>query len=105
MRMAEAREYFETVEEITLGYTDAQGIETLRQVGKSVLEKRGNWALVLFDTQWRHKDGSYRPKLALHRYRKSGGGWRRHSSVTLTPAQMLRASDYVRNAYTGTSVP
>lgn len=99
--MAEPREYFETIDEISVDYMDDFGHMATRQTDKIVLGQHGSWALVMFVAQVRGKAGSYKPRIMFHRYRKIGGGWRKSTSVNMDPGHLTRAALFMSRAKTG----
>ncbi len=67
---------------------EADGDEVRRTVARRAWERRG-WATVVALYEERGRDGSWRAKLAVLRFRRSGEAWKKHAQVTL-PADQAR---------------
>lgn len=68
---------------------DQDGDQVRRTRLTRVWEGRG-WGTVMIVFEERGTDGAWRaPRLALIRFRRAGGGWKKHAQVTL-PADQAR---------------
>lgn len=82
--MAEAREIYDNLEEITLGYLDMlRGRATIVEMDKRIIKCERSWAIIAFYTI-REERGKNNPKVSLRRYRKIGGGWRLHTEINMS---------------------
>jgi hypothetical protein len=74
----------ETVEELTISYTD-NGVETVKELDKKILSK-GAWATVIFKYQdWNNAKGEYGPdKYSIRRYKKQNGEYRQQSKFNIS---------------------
>lgn len=77
----------ETIEELTFDYED-EGQLVRKQINKAVLSK-GAWATVMFQFQeLDKKTGEYRePKVAIVRFKKANGVYRKQSSFNVSSAK------------------
>ncbi len=81
----------ETIEDLTITYTEEDGTITVRELSKEVLTK-GAWATVMF----LHEDldrasGEYgEPKVTIKRFRKTGGVYRSQSKFTISSAKQAK---------------
>jgi hypothetical protein len=74
----------ETVEELTISYTD-NGVETVKELDKKILSK-GAWATVIFKYQdWNNAKAEYGPdKYSIRRYKKMNGEYRQQSKFNIS---------------------
>ncbi len=81
----------ETVEELTINYTDDNGKELVKELDKAVLSK-GAWATVLYQYQeWdRRKEEWSAPKARIERYQKRNGMYRSQSRFKISSAKQAR---------------
>jgi hypothetical protein len=81
----------QTVEELSFNYEDDQGQLVRKQVDKRVLSK-GAWATVMFKYQeLDRQSGDYRaPKIAIVRFKKSNGVYRKQSSFNISSERQAR---------------
>ena len=82
----------QTVEELSFNYEDDQGQLVRKQVDKRVLSK-GAWATVMFKYQeLDRQSGDYRaPKIAIVRYKKWNGVYRKQSGFNISSEKQARA--------------
>ena len=80
----------ETLEELTYDYED-NGVLVRKQIEKVVLTK-GSWATVMFLYQELDKaNGGFRaPKIAIVRFKKSNGVYRKQSSFNVSNEKQAR---------------
>jgi hypothetical protein len=80
----------ETLEELTYDYED-EGTLVRRQIDKTVLSK-GSWATVMFLFQELDRaKGKFRsPKMAIVRFKKSKGSYRKQSSFNISNEKQAR---------------
>jgi hypothetical protein len=80
----------ETLEELTYDYED-QGVLVRKQLDKQVLTK-GTWATVMFLYQELDKaKGTFRaPKIAIVRFKKFKGSYRKQSSFNVSSEKQAR---------------
>ena len=80
----------ETLEELTYDYED-QGVLVRKQLEKQVLTK-GTWATVMFLYQELDKaKGTFRaPKIAIVRFKKFKGSYRKQSSFNVSSEKQAR---------------
>lgn len=80
----------ETLEELTYDYED-QGVLVRKQLEKAVLTK-GTWATVMFLYQELDKtSGKFRaPKIAIVRFKKWKGSYRKQSSFNVSSEKQAR---------------
>ena len=81
----------ETIEDISYNYED-EGRLVRKELDKSVLTK-GAWATIMFLYQDldRQADAWRAPKVAIVRYKKSGGGYRKQSSFNISNEKQARS--------------
>lgn len=81
----------ETVDEITISWTDDDGVETLKELDKVVLTK-GAWATLVFKYQDLNRStGEYGPvKFRIGRYQKRNGGYYPHSKFNISSQDQAR---------------
>lgn len=81
----------ETVEELTISYTD-NGVETVKELDKKILSK-GAWATVIFRYQdWNGTKGEYGPdKYSIRRYKKMNGEYRQQSKFNISSADQAKS--------------
>ncbi len=93
--MGEGREAFDSLAAITVDFIDAKGHQVRRQIDTAVLERSDSWALLyfLFEERKGKADAiKWIRRVALHKYRLYGGGWRKHSAINLTPLSLAGAA-------------
>jgi hypothetical protein len=80
----------ETLDELSYNYED-EGKLVRKEVNRSVLSK-GAWATVMFLYQEldRQKDVWRDPKIAIVRFKKSGGQYRKQSSFNISSERQAR---------------
>jgi len=80
----------ETVEELTVSYTDA-GIETVKELDKVVLTK-GAWATVIYKHQdWNRTKEEYgADKYTIRRYQKRNGEYQQKSKFNISSAAQAK---------------
>src|SRR3954453_14974614 len=80
----------ETLDELTYDYED-EGVLVRKQLAQTVLTK-GGWATVMFLFQELDRaKGKFRPpKMAIVRFKKSKGSYRKHSSFNISNEQQAR---------------
>ncbi len=80
-----------TIEELTFDYRNEDGVLVRREVDRAVLSK-GAWATIMFLYQDLDKAaGRYRaPKVAIVRYRKTNGVYRKQSSFNISSERQGR---------------
>lgn len=69
------------LDEVTFD-AEADGEEVRRTLARRAWE-RGGWATVAAAYEERARDGSWRSKLTILRFRRHGEGWKKHAQVTL----------------------
>ncbi len=80
-----------TVDDLTIAYTDDEGVQTIKELEKHVLTK-GAWATLMF----KHADlnrttGEYgEPKVTIKRYQKRQGVYQSRSKFTISSAKQAR---------------
>ena len=81
----------ETVEEITISWTDDDGTVTLKELDKVVLTK-GAWATLVFKYQdYNRTSGEYGPvKFRIGRYQKRNGVYYAHSKFNISSEEQAR---------------
>jgi len=81
----------QTVEELTFNYQDENGELVRKEVKKAILSK-GAWATVMFMYQeLDRKSGEYRdPKVAIVRFKKANGAFRKQSSFNISNEKQAR---------------
>jgi hypothetical protein len=81
----------ETIEDLTISYTEEDGTMTVKELSKEVLTK-GAWATVMFKHQdLERASGEYgEPKVTIKRFRKTGGVYRAQSKFTISSAKQAR---------------
>jgi len=77
----------ETVDEITIAWTDDDGRETTKELDKKILTK-GAWATLVFKYQELNRTtGEYGPvKYRIGRYQKRNGVYYSHSKFNISSA-------------------
>jgi hypothetical protein len=80
----------ETLEELTYDYED-EGTLVRKEIGRAVLTK-GSWATVMFLFQELDRaKGKFRaPKMAIVRFKKSKGSYRKQSSFNISNEKQAR---------------
>jgi len=80
----------ETLEELTYDYED-EGVLVRKQIDRAVLTK-GSWATVMFLFQELDRaKGTFRPpKMAIVRFKKSKGSYRKQSSFNISNEKQAR---------------
>jgi len=80
----------ETLEELSYNYED-EGKLVRKEVNRAVLSK-GAWATVMFLYQEldRQKEAWRDPKIAIVRFKKSGGQYRKQSSFNISSERQAR---------------
>ena len=80
----------ETLEELTYDYED-EGVLVRKQIDRAVLTK-GSWATVMFLFQELDRTkGKFRPpKMAIVRFKKSKGSYRKQSSFNISNEKQAR---------------
>src|SRR5262245_19727321 len=80
----------ETLEELTYDYED-EGVLVRKQIDRAILTK-GGWATVMFLFQEldRAKDKFRPPKMAIVRFKKSKGSYRKQSSFNISSEKQAR---------------
>jgi hypothetical protein len=72
---------------------EVDGDEVRRTLHRRVWERRG-WATVAIVFEEQAQGGIWKaPKLALIRFQRSQGGWRRHATITLTGTDAAALAD------------
>ncbi len=81
----------ETVEEITISWTDDAGVETVKELDKVVLTK-GAWATLVFKYQDLNRStGEFGPvKFRIGRYQKRNGNYYPHSKFNISSADQAK---------------
>jgi len=81
----------ETIDELSYDYED-EGRLVRKEVDRAVLSK-GAWSTIMFKFQEldRQKDEWRAPKVAIVRYKKSGGVYRKQSSFNISSEKQARA--------------
>ena len=81
----------ETIEELTYNYED-EGKLVRREVDREVLSK-GAWSTIMFKfEELDRKTDEWKPaKIAIVRYKKSGGVYRKQSSFNISSEKQARA--------------
>lgn len=81
----------ETVDEITIAWTDDDGTETLKELDKVVLTK-GAWSTLVFKYQDLNRStGEYGPvKFRIGRYQKRNGSYYPHSKFNISSETQAR---------------
>jgi len=81
----------ETVDEITISWTDDDGNETTKELDKKVLTK-GAWATLVFKYQELNRGTSeYGPvKFRIGRYQKRSGSYFPHSKFNISSAEQAK---------------
>lgn len=82
----------ETIEELTVDYTDPDGQQLVKQLDKQILSK-GSWTTIIYLYQeWdRRKESWSAPKARLERYQKRKGVIRSQSRFKISSAKQGRA--------------
>lgn len=80
----------ETLEELSYNYED-EGKLVRKEVGRAVLSK-GAWATLMFLYQEldRQSESWRPPKIAIVRFKKSGGAYRKQSSFNISSEKQAR---------------
>lgn len=75
----------ETIEDLTINYTDDSGKQIVKELDKKVLTK-GAWSTIMYKYQdWnRRKDDWSKVKVRLERYRKRGGRYSSQSRFNIS---------------------
>ncbi len=78
----------ETVDELTINFTDPEGKLLVKELEKHVLT-RGSWATLLFRYQELDKatETYGEPKASIRRYQKRDGEYRRQSHFNISSAK------------------
>ena len=81
----------ETIEELTVNWTNDDGILTTKELDKHVLTK-GAWTTIIFRyCDMDRKTGDYGPpKAVIRRYQKRGGIYRMQSKFVFSSANQAR---------------
>ena len=81
----------EKIEDLTFDYTNEDGVLVRREVDRAVLSK-GAWATIMYLYQDLDRSaGRYRaPKVAIVRYRKTNGVYRKQSSFNISSERQGR---------------
>ena len=81
----------ETVEEITISWTDDTGVETVKELDKVVLTK-GAWATLVFKYQdLNRSSGEFGPvKFRIGRYQKRNGSYYPHSKFNISSVDQAK---------------
>lgn len=81
----------ETVEEITIEWTDDDGQKTVKELDKEILTK-GAWSTVMFKYQdLNKKSGEYGPvKFRIGRYQKRNGVYYPHSKFNISSEEQAQ---------------
>ena len=81
----------ETIDELSYDYED-EGRLVRKEIDRAVLSK-GAWSTIMFKFQEldRQKDEWRAPKVAIVRYKKSGGVYRKQSSFNISSEKQARA--------------
>lgn len=95
--MGEPRFAWDSLDEISVDFEDHSGHPVCRQLGRVVLERAPSYALVMFLFEKRRGQEWVR-RVALHRYRKLGGGWRKHSAVAMAPGSVELAAAFLHKS-------
>ena len=93
--MAEPPYAWDSLDQITVDFFDpkAPHRQLCRQLSRTVVERGNAWAVLLFVFERVQGQGQkWRRRVALHRYRRIGGGWRRHSAITMAPETLKLAA-------------
>jgi len=76
-----------TVEEITVNFTDENGVEKVRELTSMVVGKNGAWATVIHKFVKVKDDGELsEPVVSLRRYQKRDGEFHKKSSFNINSA-------------------
>jgi len=75
------------LDEVTFD-AEVDGEEVRRTLSRRAWERRG-WATVAAAYEERTRDGSWRSRLTILRFRRHGDGWKKHAQVTLPGDQAL----------------
>lgn len=80
----------ESLDELTYDYED-EGVLVRKQIDRAILTK-GSWATVMFLFQELDRaKGTFRPpKMAIVRFKKSKGSYRKHSSFNISNEKQAR---------------
>lgn len=95
--MGEGRMAWDTLESISLDFWDEYGVHRRKQIKRVVLERRHGWALVCFlyeDCKGKPHELKCTRRVALHKYRYFGGGWRQHSAINLKLQALTAAAAF-----------
>lgn len=89
----------ESLEELTYDWEE-EGQLVRKEINREVLTK-GSWATVMFQYQELDREsGQYRdPKVAIVRYRKTGGNYRKQSSFNISSAKQAKQIIEVLNKW------
>ena len=90
-RVTQKKEMAETVEEITIDWTDENGQQLVRQIKKEILTS-GAWSTIMFLYQdFDKKAGDWGPKkIRVVRYQKRGGKYIPQSKFNVSSAKQAR---------------
>lgn len=94
--MSEPKEYFSSLDQINVDF-ERHGVVTRRQLAKFTLQNYPSWAVLMFVFEVRISD-EYKPRVSIQRYRKIGGGWRKHSSINLDISSIISAGEFLIEA-------
>jgi len=81
----------ETIDELTIEWTDDDGVVTTKELGREVLTK-GQWTTIMFLYQdWDKKSEDYGPsKIRIQRYQKRDGRYMARSKFNISSAAQAR---------------
>ncbi len=81
----------ETIDELSIEWTDDDGTVTLKQTDKQVLTK-GSWTTIMYRYQdWDRQKEVYGPeKATIRRYRKRNGRYSEQSKFNISSAKQAR---------------
>lgn len=89
----------ETVDELTMDFTDEEGNQIIKQLDKVVLTK-GTWSTVMYQYEELDKRTSLfkGPKFSIRRYQKTNGAYRQRSKFNISSnAQALQIIQTLQN--------
>ncbi len=90
----------ENIEDLTISYTDDEGLETIKELDKHVLTK-GAWSTIMFKHQdFNRTKGEYgEPKVTIKRYQKQQGVYKARSKFTVSSAKQAKSMVEVLNKW------
>ena len=90
----------ETIEELTIEWTEPDGTVTTKELGKEVLTK-GSWTTILYKYQdIDRKTGDFgKPKVRIQRYRKRDGQYMPQSKFNISNGKQARKLVEVLNGW------